>query len=81
MTTVCLSSSSRSRRALDLRFVVDHCWCGHLFDRRGTRRLRGLDRRDRLCRLRGDYEFTSNLDQTPELRGLKTLRLLLEGTY
>lgn len=32
-------------------------------------------------RLRGEYDVTSLVDYTPELRGLKHLRLFLEGTY
>lgn len=32
-------------------------------------------------RLRGEYDVSTLLDLSPEFRGLKTLRLLLEGTY
>jgi hypothetical protein len=32
-------------------------------------------------RLRGEYDVTSVIDEAPELRGLKALRLWIEGTY
>lgn len=32
-------------------------------------------------RLRGEYDITTQLPMVPEYRGLKSLRLLLEGTY
>jgi hypothetical protein len=32
-------------------------------------------------RLRGEYDISTLLELSPEFRGLKTLRLLLEGTY